>query len=82
MCAPGFSGASLERPALKRLLEEIETGAIDVVVVYKLDRLSRSLLDFARLISVFDQRGVTFVSVTQDFNTTTSVHTQHGGLRV
>jgi site-specific DNA recombinase len=69
----GFSGASLERPALKRLLEEMETGAIDCVVVYKVDRLSRSLLDFARLISAFDQRGVTFVSVTQDFNTTTSL---------
>jgi site-specific DNA recombinase len=69
----GFSGASLERPALKRLLEEIETGKIDAVVVYKVDRLSRSLLDFARLISVFDQRGVNFVSVTQDFNTTSSL---------
>jgi site-specific DNA recombinase len=69
----GFSGASLERPALKRLLGEIETGAIDCVVVYKVDRLSRSLLDFARLISVFDQRGVNFVSVKQDFNTTTSL---------
>jgi site-specific DNA recombinase len=69
----GFSGASIERPALKRLLGEIETGAIDCVVVYKVDRLSRSLLDFARLISVFDQHGVNFVSVTQDFNTTTSL---------
>ena len=53
----GFSGASLERPALKRLLEEIETGNIDCIVVYKVDRLSRSLLDFARLISLFDQHG-------------------------
>jgi site-specific DNA recombinase len=69
----GFSGASLERPALKRLLEEIGSGAIDCVVVYKLDRLTRSLLDFARLIAVFDKRSVTFVSVTQDFNTTTSL---------
>jgi len=69
----GFSGASLERPALKELLADIEAGKIDVVVVYKVDRLSRSLLDFARLISVFDQRGVNFVSVTQDFNTTTSL---------
>ena len=69
----GFSGASLERPALKRLLEEIATGTIDCIVVYKVDRLSRSLLDFARLISLFDERGVTFVSVTQDFNTTTSL---------
>src|SRR5579863_3028966 len=69
----GFSGANLERPALKRLLGEIETGAIDCVVFYKIDRLSRSLLDFARLVSVFDQHGVNFVSVTQDFNTTTSL---------
>ena len=69
----GFSGASLERPALKRLLEAIQAGSVDCIVVYKVDRLSRSLLDFARLISLFDQRGVTFVSVTQNFNTTNSV---------
>ena len=69
----GFSGANLERPALKRLLGEIETGDIDCVVFYKIDRLSRSLLDFARLVSVFDRHGVNFVSVTQDFNTTTSL---------
>jgi DNA invertase Pin-like site-specific DNA recombinase len=69
----GFSGANVERPALRRLMAEIEAGRIDCVVVYKVDRLSRSLLDFARLISVFDQRGVSFVSVTQDFNTTTSL---------
>ena len=69
----GFSGATLERPALKRLLADIEAGRVDVVVVYKIDRLSRSLMDFARLVEVFDRHGVTFVSVTQAFNTTTSM---------
>jgi len=69
----GFSGASLERPALQQLLAAIDAGAIDCVVVYKVDRLSRSLLDFARLMERFDRRGVSFVSVTQDFNTTTSL---------
>lgn len=69
----GFSGASLERPAMKELLRAIEAGKIDCVVVYKVDRLSRSLLDFARLMSVFDGQGVSFVSVTQEFNTTTSL---------
>src|SRR5687768_11661345 len=69
----GFSGASLERPALKQLLSEVETGGIDCVLVYKVDRLSRSLLDFARLIELFDRFGISFVSVTQEFNTTTSL---------
>ena len=69
----GFSGGTLERPALKRLLADIEDGRIDVVVVYKIDRLSRSLMDFAKLVEVFDRNGVTFVSVTQSFNTTTSM---------
>lgn len=69
----GFSGGTLERPALKRLLSDIEAGLIDVVVVYKIDRLSRSLLDFSRLVEVFDRQSVTFVSVTQSFNTTTSM---------
>jgi DNA invertase Pin-like site-specific DNA recombinase len=69
----GFSGGTLERPALKRLLADIEAGGVDVVVVYKIDRLSRSLMDFAKLVEVFDRRGVTFVSVTQSFNTTTSM---------
>ena len=69
----GFSGGTLERPALRRLLADIEDGRIDVVVVYKIDRLSRSLMDFAKLVEVFDRRGVTFVSVTQSFNTTTSM---------
>ncbi|MFN3946108.1 MAG: recombinase family protein [Allosphingosinicella sp.] len=69
----GISGGTLERPGLKRLLEDIEDGLVDVVVVYKIDRLSRSLTDFARLVEVFDRNGVTFVSVTQAFNTTTSM---------
>jgi len=69
----GFSGGTLERPALKRLLADIEANRIDVIVVYKIDRLSRSLMDFARLVEVFDRKGVTFVSVTQSFNTTTSM---------
>ena len=69
----GFSGGTLDRPALKRLLADIEAGKVDVVVVYKIDRLSRSLMDFSRLVEVFDQHKVTFVSVTQSFNTTTSM---------
>ncbi len=69
----GFSGGNLERPALRRLMAEIEQGRVDVVVVYKIDRLSRSLMDFARLVEVFDRQSVTFVSVTQSFNTTTSM---------
>jgi site-specific DNA recombinase len=69
----GFSGGSLERPALQKLIEDIEAKRVDCVVVYKVDRLSRSLLDFARLIDRFDQASVSFVSVTQQFNTTTSL---------
>ena len=69
----GFSGGSLERPALQKLIEDIEGKRVDCVVVYKVDRLSRSLLDFARLIDRFDQCSVSFVSVTQQFNTTTSL---------
>lgn len=69
----GFSGGTLDRPALKQLISDIEAGLIDVIVVYKIDRLSRSLMDFARLVEVFDRNGVTFVSVTQAFNTTTSM---------
>ena len=69
----GFSGGSMERPALLRLLEDVEAGRTDCVVVYKVDRLSRSLLDFAKIIETFDRRGVFFVSVTQQFNTTTSM---------
>jgi DNA invertase Pin-like site-specific DNA recombinase len=69
----GFSGGTLERPALQRLLRDIEAGRVDIVVVYKIDRLSRSLMDFAKLVEVFDRNNVTFVSVTQSFNTTTSM---------
>jgi DNA invertase Pin-like site-specific DNA recombinase len=69
----GYSGGNVERPALKRLLEDIEAGRIDIVVVYKIDRLTRSLPDFAKLVEVFDRNGVSFVSVTQQFNTTTSM---------
>jgi len=69
----GFSGGTLERPALQRLITDIEAGRVDVVVVYKIDRLSRSLMDFAKLVEVFDRNNVTFVSVTQSFNTTTSM---------
>jgi site-specific DNA recombinase len=69
----GFSGGSVERPALQRLMADIEAGRIDCVVVYKVDRLSRSLMDFARLMEVFERRGVSFVSVTQQFNTTHSM---------
>ena len=69
----GISGGTLERPALQRLLADIEDGLVDVVVVYKIDRLSRSLMDFAKLVEVFDRNEVTFVSVTQSFNTTNSM---------
>src|SRR5881398_3541287 len=69
----GRSGGNMERPALQQLLAEIREGKIDVVVVYKIDRLTRSLADFARIVEVFDAKGVSFVSVTQQFNTTTSM---------
>jgi DNA invertase Pin-like site-specific DNA recombinase len=69
----GVSGGTLDRPALKRLLTDIEAGRVDVVVVYKIDRLSRALMDFAKLVEAFDRNNVTFVSVTQSFNTTTSM---------
>ncbi|MFT3881786.1 MAG: recombinase family protein [Gemmatales bacterium] len=69
----GFTGGNIERPALKRLLEDIEAGRVDVVLVYKVDRLSRSLMDFARLMSLFESKGVSFVSVTQQFSTTSSM---------
>jgi site-specific DNA recombinase len=67
----GFTGGNLERPALKRLLADVEAGLVDCIVVYKVDRLSRSLLDFARIMEVFDRQKVAFVSVTQQFNTST-----------
>jgi site-specific DNA recombinase len=69
----GYSGGTLERPALQRLIRDIEAGRVDTVVCYKIDRLSRSLTDFAKLVDVFEQHNVTFVSVTQQFNTTTSM---------
>jgi site-specific DNA recombinase len=69
----GYSGGSTERPALKRLLADIKSHLIDVVVVYKVDRLTRSLADFAKIVEIFDAAGVSFVSVTQQFNTTTSM---------
>ncbi len=69
----GYSGGSLERPGLQRLLVDVEAGRTDCIVVYKVDRLSRSLLDFAKLIEAFDRHNVSFVSVTQQFNTTTSM---------
>jgi site-specific DNA recombinase len=69
----GISGASLDRPAIQALLLEIEAGNVDIVVVYKVDRLTRSLADFAKLVELFDRQGVSFVSITQAFNTTTSM---------
>lgn len=69
----GFSGGSMERPALQRLLADVELGRIDVIVVYKVDRLTRSLADFAKIVAVLDGKGASFVSVTQAFNTTTSM---------
>jgi len=69
----GISGGTMDRPSLKRLLADIEAGSIDAVVVYKVDRLTRSLADFAKIVEVFDAKGVSFVSVTQQFNTTTSM---------
>jgi DNA invertase Pin-like site-specific DNA recombinase len=79
LCVPqayddgGFSGATMERPALQRLLVDIAAGRVDTVVVYKIDRLTRSLADFAKIVEILDQRSASFVSVTQQFNTTTSM---------
>jgi DNA invertase Pin-like site-specific DNA recombinase len=69
----GFSGGNTDRPALQRLLQDVRAGKVDVIVVYKVDRLTRSLADFAKLVELFDRHGVSFVSVTQQFNTTTSM---------
>jgi site-specific DNA recombinase len=69
----GLSGATMHRPALQQLLADIQAGKVDVVVTYKVDRLTRSLADFAKIVEIFDQKGVSFVSVTQQFNTTTSM---------
>ena len=70
---PAYSGGNMDRPALQKLLKDIEAGQIDVVVVYKIDRLTRSLADFAKLVEIFDAKSVSFVAVTQQFNTTTSM---------
>ena len=69
----GYSGGSMDRPALKKLLDDVRARRIDVIVVYKVDRLTRSLADFAKLVELFDAHQVSFVSVTQSFNTTTSM---------
>lgn len=69
----GFSGGSMERPGLRRLLADVQAGLVDVVVVYKVDRLTRSITDFGRIVEVFDRAGASFVSITQAFNTTTSM---------
>jgi site-specific DNA recombinase len=69
----GFTGGNMERPALKRLLADVEAGKIDSVITYKVDRLSRSLLDFARIIGIFEKHNVSFVSITQQFNSATSM---------
>ena len=69
----GYTGANMDRPALKRLLADVQSGTVNCVVVYKVDRLSRSLLDFARIMEILDKHGATFVSVTQQFNTTSSM---------
>jgi site-specific DNA recombinase len=69
----GFSGATMDRPALRQLLADITAGRVDTVVVYKIDRLTRSLTDFAKIVDILDARGASFVSVTQQFNTTTSM---------
>ena len=70
---PAYSGGNLERPALKALLRDIDAGKVDVVVVYKIDRLTRSLADFAKLVEAFDKKSISFVAVTQQFNTTSSM---------
>src|SRR5580693_7722279 len=69
----GFSGATMDRPALQQLLADVTAGRVDTVVVYKIDRLTRSLADFAKIVEILDARGASFVSVTQQFNTTTSM---------
>src|SRR5271154_6981328 len=69
----GFSGGSMDRPALQKLLLDVQARRIDVIVVYKVDRLTRSLADFAKLVEAFDAHGVSFISITQSFNTTTSM---------
>jgi site-specific DNA recombinase len=69
----GFSGGSMDRPGLQQLMEDVAAGKVDIIVVYKVDRLTRSLADFARIVDVLDKQGASFVSVTQAFNTTNSM---------
>jgi site-specific DNA recombinase len=69
----GFTGGNMDRPALKRLMADIEAGKVDCIVVYKVDRLSRSLIDFVRMMEIFERKKISFVSVTQQFNTTQSM---------
>src|SRR3977135_2099683 len=70
---PAYSGGNLDRPALQQLLKDVDAGRVDVIVVYKIDRLTRSLADFAKLVALFDPKSISFVAVTQQFNTTTSM---------
>ena len=69
----GRSGGNMDRPALQRLIQDIEAGKVDAVIVYKIDRISRSLLDFAKLMEIFDRNNVTFTSITQQFSTATAM---------
>ena len=69
----GYSGGNMERPALKRLLQDVQNGLVDIIVVYKIDRLTRSLMDFSKIVEVLDKHNASFVSITQHFNTTTSM---------
>ena len=69
----GFSGGTMNRPAITQLMQDIQAGEIDIIVVYKIDRLSRSLADFSKMVEIFDQHEVSFVSITQQFNTSTSM---------
>jgi site-specific DNA recombinase len=78
----GFSGATIDRPALQQLLADITAGRIDIVVVYKIDRLTRSLADLAKIVEILEGRSASFVSVTQQFNTTTSMGALHGRLDI
>ena len=69
----GYSGGTLERPALRRLLDDVSAARVDLIIVYKIDRLTRSLADFAKIVDILDSRDASFVSVTQSFNTSTSM---------
>ena len=69
----GYSGGTMNRPAFQEMIKDVENGEIDIIVVYKVDRLTRSLMDFAKIVEVFDKHSASFVSITQQFNTTTSM---------